>query len=189
MTKFMTQAEYAAHRGISQPRISKLLKTGQIPAGCMKKISGRKLIDRDKADAALSENLDRMYNPNPAKKGMPKSKPKKPSKPSKPEMARTAERAGTQGMSMSDAQRLQAQYKAALLKLDYEERSGKLISAQEVEVSTFNFARVVRDAVLNIPDRISAELASCTDVHAVNQKLTESLIEALEELSGKLKSA
>ena len=183
MTKFMTQAEYAAHRGISQPRISKLLKTGQIPAGCMKKISGRKLIDRDKADAALSENLDRMYNPNPAKKGMPKSKPKKPSKPSKPEMARTTKTAGTKGMSMADAQKLQAQYKAAILKLDYEERTGKLILAASVDKDFFDIARLTRDAILNIPDRVSAELASMTDTHVISEKLTAELTQALEGLS------
>jgi len=180
MTKFMTQAEYAAHRGISQPRISKLLKTGQIPAGCMKKISGRKLIDRDKADAALSENLDRMYNPNPAKKGMPKAKPKKPSKP---EMERTTKTAGTKGMSMADAQKLQAQYKAAILKLDYEERTGKLILAASVDKDFFDIARLTRDAILNIPDRVSAELASMTDTHVISEKLTAELTQALEGLS------
>jgi phage terminase Nu1 subunit (DNA packaging protein) len=178
MTKFMTQTEYADHRGISQPRISTMIKTGKIPASAMKKISGKKLIDMEKADVALAENLDRVHNPNPEPR---KRKNKK--QPTVPEMKQTAEKAGTGGMTLSKAQQVQAQYKAALLKLEYESKSGKLIDAEVVEVETFNFARRVRDAIQNVPDRICAELASCTDVHQVREKLNAAYNEALEELS------
>ena len=61
-TKYMTQREYAEHRNVSAPRITKLKKQGKL-AGCFKIISGKQLIDRDKADKALSENLDRKFNP------------------------------------------------------------------------------------------------------------------------------
>lgn len=179
MTKFMTQTEYANHRGISQPRVSKMLKTGKIPASCIKRISGKKLIDMDKADAALAESLDRVYNPNPE----PRRKGSKKKNPTVPEMKQTADKAGTGGMTLSKAQQVQAQYKAALLKLEYESKSGKLIDAEVVEVETFNFARRVRDAIQNVPDRICAELASCTDVHQVREKLNAAYNEALEELS------
>jgi phage terminase Nu1 subunit (DNA packaging protein) len=155
-----------------------MIKTGKIPASAMKKISGKKLIDMEKADAALAENLDRVHNPNPEPR---KRKNKK--QPTVPEMKQTAEKAGTGGMTLSKAQQVQAQYKAALLKLEYEQKSGKLIDAEVVEVETFNFARRVRDAIQNVPDRICAELASCTDVHQVREKLNAAYNEALEELS------
>ena len=64
-----------------------------------------------------------------------------------------------------------------------DEAEGRVIPAEEVETQTFNFARLVRDAILAIPDRIGPELASCTDVHTTTQKLTRELLEALEELS------
>ncbi len=178
MTKFMTQTEYAEHRGISQPRVSTLMRTGKIPASAMRKISGKRLIDMDKADKALSENLDKIYNPNPEPR-----KRKNKEQPTVPEMEQTAEKAGTGGMTLAKAQQVQAQYKAALLKLEYEQKSGKLIDAGVVEVETFNFARRVRDAIQNVPDRVSSEIASYTDVHKVRETLTAAYNEVLEELS------
>jgi len=175
LTIFQTQTEFAEHRGISQPRVSKMIRDKKIPHSCLKEISGRKLIDRDKADAALEQNLDRIYNPTK------KTKQKKPQL-SHTEMETTAAVAKTNGMSLSDAQKIQAQYKAALLKLEFEEKSGKLIPANSVKEAAFNQGRIVRDAILNIPNRISAELASMTDVYLVSEKLTMELIAALEEL-------
>ena len=172
----MTQVEYAEHRGIGQSRVSRLVSRGKIPHNCIKKISGRKLIDRDKADAALAENLDQIMNKPTRQYGKKK-------KPAPAEMEQTTKAAGTKGMSMADAQKLQAQYKAAILKLDYEERTGKLILAASVDKDFFDIARLTRDAILNIPDRISAELASITDTHVISEKLTVELTQALEELS------
>jgi hypothetical protein len=98
-------------------------------------------------------------------------------------MEQTAKKAGTQGMSLADAQKLQAQYKAALLKLEYEQKSGRLTDVGQAEIDAFNFSRRIRDAIQNVPDRICAELASCTDVHRVREKLNAAYNEALEELS------
>jgi len=175
----MSQTEYAEHRGISQQRVSKLIEKGKIDAECITKIGKYKKIDRDKADAALKQNLDQIYNLKS------KSSPKKDQKESitKEEKEATIKAAGTTGMSMADAQRMQAKLKAALLKLDYDERIGTLISAEKVKTDFFNIARTTRDAILNIPDRISAELASITDIHVVREKLTAELTQALEELS------
>ena len=179
MTQFMTQTEYAEHRGISQSRVSKMIHSGKIPGRCMRIISGRKLIDRDKADVALEENLDRAYNPNPKKRG----KPKKTSSKIPVDVAEKTDAAGTSKMTLAKAQQIQGQYKAALLKLEYEEKSGKLIPLEKVETDFFNIARRTRDAILNIADRISADLANDNDQHSVSVKLTEELTQALEELS------
>lgn len=182
MTKFMTQTEYANHRGISQPRISTMIKTGKIPASAMKKISGKKLIDMEKADAALAENLDRVHNPNPEPR---RTRSKKKKSPTKPEMEKVVKAAGLENMSLSEAQRLQANYKASLLKLELDQKSGLLVEKEKVRAEAFEAGRIVRDGILNIPDRLSAELASCTDVHAVSQKLMDALNEALGDLSDK----
>ncbi len=146
-------------------RVSNLIKLGKIPKSCYEtQANGRRLIDVAQADQALLENLDQIRNPHSQKN------PQQPTE-------------GIGGMSMADAQKLQAKLKAALLKLDYDERVGALVSASQVEKDFFNVARLVRDAILNIPDRISAELASITDVHVISEKLTAELTVALEELS------
>jgi hypothetical protein len=185
MTKFMTQTEYANHRGVSQPRVSQFIRSGKIPASAMKRISGKKLIDMEKADAALKDNLDRAYNPNPKKPGTknPGKKAPKPQPTIPPDAPEKTAQAGTSDMTLARAQQIQAQYKAALLKLEFEEKNGKLISLEQVETDFFNIGRRFRDAVLNIPDRVSAGLASDTDQHSIAMKLTEELTQALEELS------
>lgn len=199
-TQYMTQAEYARHRGLSQPRISKMISTGKIPASAIRLMqSGQKRIDKEAADIALEDNLDRLRNPRPAIEQKPELKPppelkpdhrelklEKPynlKKPSTKEMMRAIESVGADGMTLADAQRMQAQYKAALLALEYEEKSGLLVKKEQVKVNLFNAARRTRDAILNIPNRISAELSSITDMYVLSQKLTAELTAALEELS------
>lgn len=177
MTVFQTQTEYAEHRGITQSRVSRLVSKGKIPKSCIKKISGRKLIDRDKADAALSENLDQIYN-RPNKKPVKLSKTKTPS-----EQKKELTDAGRGLVSLNEAQTIKANYDAWLKELEYQIKKGEYVDAEKVKQDAFNIARRVRDSLLNIPDRISADLASDTDTHSVSEKLTREIIQALEELA------
>jgi hypothetical protein len=77
------------------------------------------------------------------------------------------------GISIAEAQRLFMSYKAALKKLDYEERTGKLGDIKKMEMAVFNMARRTRDAVLNIPDRVAAILAA--------ENLTEDITKDLDQ--------
>lgn len=60
---------------------------------------------------------------------------------------------------------------------------GELISVEEVKTEAFNVARVVRNNLLNIPDRVSALLASINDTEKIHETLTEEIRTALEELT------
>ena len=61
--KPMNQARYSRHRGISPARVSILIRDDKIPDSCYEtQPNGRRLIDALKADKALSENLDQIYN-------------------------------------------------------------------------------------------------------------------------------
>lgn len=73
------------------------------------------------------------------------------------EKAKTIELAG---MSFSAARTLKEQYNAEMKKLDYEERSGKLLRDEDVQKGAFEMYRKTRDSLLNIIDRISAQLAA-----------------------------
>ena len=73
-------------------------------------------------------------------------------------------------------------YLARLAKIEFEERSGKLLSRDEVTVTAFTVARTVRDNLLNIPDRVAAMLAAETDPGRVHQILSEEIRKALIEL-------
>ena len=72
---------------------------------------------------------------------------------------------------------------ARIAKLDYEERRGKLLPKDEVEMAAFDMARQVRDRMLNIPSRVSAMLAAETDAARCYQILDNEIREALTGLA------
>ena len=57
------------------------------------------------------------------------------------------------GLEYSKARAVRESYLARLAKIDFEERTEKLISADEVRVASFNRFRQFRGGMLNIPDR------------------------------------
>ena len=73
-------------------------------------------------------------------------------------------------------------YRAKLTKLDYDERIGKLVDAEKVKNENFKLARMVRDAMLTIPDRLAAEVAGMTDPVAVHQKMLNEIRRAIQSL-------
>ncbi len=60
---------------------------------------------------------------------------------------------------------------------------GKFVSIEEVKTEAFNVARVVRNNLLNIPNRVSALLASLSETEKIHMALTEEITNSLEELS------
>lgn len=74
--------------------------------------------------------------------------------------------------------------RAKLLEIKARVEAGKYVDADDVKVAAFNRARVVRDALLNIPERLAAVLAAETDTQRVHGMLTAEIRAACEELSG-----
>ena len=59
------------------------------------------------------------------------------------------------------------------------ELRGELISADEVRKSAFNTGRQFRDAMLGIPNRISARLSAISDTNQIKSLLTKEIRTAL----------
>lgn len=74
-------------------------------------------------------------------------------------------------------------YMARLAKLEFEERQGKLVNADEVKVAAFNTARRARDLLMAMPDRVSSVLAATDDPHEVRRVLAAEVRRVCEELS------
>ena len=72
--------------------------------------------------------------------------------------------------------------RAKLLEIKARVEAGKYIAVDEVKAAAFNRARVVRDALLNIPERLAAMLAAEADERRVHQILATEIRAALEEL-------
>jgi formaldehyde-activating enzyme involved in methanogenesis len=83
----------------------------------------------------------------------------------------------------SKARAVREHYQARLAKIEYEERVGSLVSKDEVQVAAFNTHRVIRDAMLNIPDRIAAMLAAETDEAKCYEILATEIRKALNEFA------
>jgi phage terminase Nu1 subunit (DNA packaging protein) len=87
-----------------------------------------------------------------------------------------------QPISYAAARAQHERFKARLAQLELEEREGKLVEAEAAKREAFRVARLVRDAMLNIPDRVAAELAAETNQFKVHQRLTHEIRRALEDM-------
>lgn len=79
-------------------------------------------------------------------------------------------------------------YRAKMAKLNYERMDGTLVLAEEVKKASFEAARLVRDSLLNIPNRISPIVAAEHDAKKVHDLLDKEIRQCLETLAGDLKN-
>lgn len=77
-------------------------------------------------------------------------------------------------------------HNAELARLKVERVKGMLVSSELVKIKLFKMARQIRDGLLNIPDRISAEVAAETNQFKVHKRMTDEIKLALEVLSDQL---
>jgi hypothetical protein len=184
----MSLRAYARYRGVSLRAVQKALKTGRISA----REDGR--LDADIADTNWARNTA----PRPQFVAKPASKlaAQKPA-PTKaaPEPSHhhsdthTLARQSSEpprlesGLEYSKARAVRESYLARLAKIDFEERTEKLVSRDEMQVAAFSRYRTFRDGMLNIPDRLAAVLAAETDPRQVHELLSTEIRKALTEFS------
>lgn len=87
------------------------------------------------------------------------------------------------GLSLNQSRQVHEAYKARLAKLEYEEKSGKLVEAERVKDEAFKIARTVRDVLMNIPDRVAAEFAGISNTGEIHSRLSDEIRIALESLT------
>lgn len=88
---------------------------------------------------------------------------------------------GKPGSTLMDAQRRVTLERGRKLKLENDRRAGELVEVAIVAREAFDASRIIREAVLNLPARIAAELAAMTDAHDVYVRLDEALRAILSE--------
>ena len=178
---------YAQHRGVSHTAVAKAIQAGRIS----KEPDGT--IDPVKADAQWARNTLPSQNlntgaPKPAAKVAtpPVSTPVSTAPVSTREVQAPLEtRAAAPDYQTSRA--IREAYAARLAKLEFEERTGKLLNADEVKVKYFNLARLLRDRIQQIPRKVAPQIVAAVvaqpDQRVVEDLLMEAIREALEELS------
>ena len=153
----LSQRAYARHRGVALSAVQKAITTGRISTLA----DGR--IDSGVADGEWAAN----------------TKARPPAVRRQPEDEQDAFGAA----QYTKARAVREHYQARLAKIEYEERVGSLVSKDEVQVAAFNTHRVIRDAMLNIPDRTAAMLAAETDEAKCYEILATEIRKALNEFA------
>jgi len=174
--------EYARHRGVTLRAVQKALKSGRI----VTREDGR--IDADDADTNWARNTA----PRPQPSSMPAKPPKAAAVPQSahhhhsdpPRPAEVSDPPKLEsGLEYARARAVRETYMARLAKIEFEERTEKLVSSDEVQVAAFNRFRQFRDGMLNIPDRLAALLAAETQPRRVHELLATEIRKALSEFS------
>lgn len=196
--KRLSARKYADHRkaaglhGQSPQAVLAAIRAGRLEGAVERNDRGHWSIDPVAADRLWSERTVTTKQRGERNRGG--RPPREPAgagplfgEPDEPEgrSDRLAESKG-ETLSMRKAQEVRATYQAALTQLDYQERSGALVRAAAVQSEQFTIARQVREAVLQVPDRIAAQLAAEGDELQVRNLLNEELTAALRQLSREL---
>ncbi|MDA0902671.1 MAG: hypothetical protein O3B09_04615, partial [Proteobacteria bacterium] len=137
---------YAKHRGISDGAVRKAIKSGRI----IRNANGK--IDQKLADKQWSKNTDPAQVKEEIKQEVSNYNP-----------------STLGGPSYQQSRAIKEAYNAKLTKLQFEKESKKLISVDEVKVAAFNAARMTRDRILNIPDRVIPLLVGKTNIHEMKE--------------------
>jgi len=88
-------------------------------------------------------------------------------------MEATAAAVDFDALSYADARAKRERYLAALAKLEYDEKSGKLASAEVIRGVIFNTARSARDMFMAVPDRVAPLIVGLTEQHEIHRILTD----------------
>lgn len=159
-------SEYGRRRGVSAEAVRRAIQSGRLKNAVSRDAKGNPKIDPDIADQEWDANTadNRGWNARENAK-------------------KTAEKDTQVSGTLNQSRAIKEAYLARLAKLEYEEKSGKLVPVADVRNEAFKVARIVRDNMLNIPDRLAAELAACEDPIQVHKLLTDEIRKALESLS------
>lgn len=163
--RLMTKAEFAKHRGVSKPYITKLAKNGVLV------MRGGK-VDVRATDLVLDDRPVDDVDASPAQVA-----------PATPQPRPAGESLAQAGASFGQARTIEMVFRAKLRRLEFETKQGRLIEAEAVRKTIIDAARALRDGILGLPDRLATVLAAETDAKKVHVTLKTELSRELETLA------
>lgn len=189
----MNQSQYARHRGLSQPRIAQMIKTGQLDGAFSVDDRGRYAIDAAAADALIDATRDEAFDQQRNLfTGAPVAKPQRPKINSRlgyPHTLRGGGRAPTnQPRTFADANTMEKTYKAKLAELKYLEQRGALVSKEEIDKQAREIGKLIRARLEAIPARLAPTVAGLTDPVDVAERLKIEINQLLNDLSDNVSS-
>ncbi len=161
---------YARHRGVTDTSVHKAIRAGRITP------EGDGTIDAARADAEWARNSD-------APRVGTRSKPVRVAVP-EPAAEAPATLPGSSGTSLLQARTVNEVVKAQTNKVRLARLKGELVDRPQAIAHVFKLARSERDAWLNWPARISAQMAARLGIepHTMHVALEAAVREHLQEL-------
>lgn len=164
----MTQAEFAALRGVSAPMVTKW------------KAQGRLVLSPDGKRVCVAASIARLESTRDPARGGDRT-----AKPATAAQGGAGQPAGGQGapagltatvvpaaaLIYTDEAAREKRAKAQLAELELAKLAGELVAARAVDALMFGLARAGREAVLALPDRLATVLAAESDAAVVHAKL------------------
>jgi hypothetical protein len=163
---------YARHRGVSDAAVRKAIAAGRITP------EADGTLDAERIDAEWARNTEAPRNGT-------RAKPVRVAVPTEPASAGDSQAvlpAG--GTSLLQARTVNEVVKAQTNKVRLARLKGELVDRPQAIAHVFKLARAERDAWLNWPARISAQMAAKlgVDVHTLHVALETAVREHLQEL-------
>jgi hypothetical protein len=153
---------FAASVGVTHPAVIKAIRSGRLLASIAKDAKGHPRI----VDVALALSEWKVGATKP-----------------QPSAVNGRELRGPKPVTLTEAQLRVAAQREIKLKLENDRTEGHIIDAGQARREAFTAARIVRDGLLNIPDRIAAQVASETDRGRVYRLLEDEIRNALVGLA------
>lgn len=184
--------EFGRFAGLSGEGVRKAIKDGRIPKQLIGKTltsTGRErptIKDPEAALAALGRNTNPNYKQDSAAisrgrkavgagvSGLEAQQRREEAAPTPP--------AGNRAPSIVESRSITEAYKARLAKLEYEEKSGKLVNADEVKVRYASLVTTARTRMMAIPSKAKGRIPHLT-VDEI-EVLDDLVREALEDVAG-----
>jgi hypothetical protein len=159
-------AAFARELDVDEKAVRKAIASHRIPPTCVGLSStGRRQVITDPAAARIA------WAENAAK------------------IPRGPDVAGGARESLSEAARVATLERGRKLRMENDLREGRLVELRIVQREAFESARIIREALLNVPVRIAAELAAETDPARIFAILEDAIREALANTADRLEAA
>ncbi len=171
----VTFSEFAALKGCAKGTVTAATKS-RIAAAVVEK-DGKRWLDRDLALELWNKNTKATHN---AKVSQPD--PVEPATPR--ELRRAIEALPDDAIpELNESRARREHYQAELSKLQVAQQRRELVPAEEVKKDAFQVGRSIREALANLADRLSHQLAGETDPAVIHQLLTDEHRDALLALA------
>ena len=162
----ITMAELAKLKNVSRMAVSKKVKSGKLDTAIVNH-NGRKLVNKEEAF-----RLWDLQAP-PSKDTIVRKKLKQEIDSKKEEEI----------PAYGESKAKREYFLAELAKLDVQEKKQQLVSVEDIRKSSFVTGRSIREALTNLADRLSHQLAGEDDATVIHNLLSTEHREALENLA------